>query len=103
MMGHLSGGTRLTHDLCGLVNRPCVLISAREDTGSDCGCQGGLEVHDDNRIETLNVAGPRASRWVGGYSYAADVVSGVIFRLATGLRRDEAVDDSPAGGSIPRA
>jgi hypothetical protein len=33
---------------------------------------------EDNNIETLNVAGPRASWWAAGYRFAADVVSGVI-------------------------
>jgi hypothetical protein len=80
--GHLSGGTRLTHDLCGLVNRPCILISARETPDPIAAVKAVLKFIEDNRIETLNVAGPRASRWAGGYRFATDVVSGVIFRLA---------------------
>jgi Circularly permutated YpsA SLOG family len=41
-----------------------------------------LRFIQDNNIETLNVAGPRASGWGDGYHFAADVVSRVIGRLA---------------------
>jgi len=33
---------------------------------------------EENEIQVLNVAGPRASGWVAGYRFALDVVSGVI-------------------------
>jgi len=33
---------------------------------------------EENEIQMLNVAGPRASGWVAGYRFALDVVSGVI-------------------------
>ena len=83
--GHLNGGTRLTHDLCGLVERPCILISAREMPDPIAAAKTLLNFIDENRIETLNVAGPRASRWSGGYSFALAVVGGVIGGLASGL------------------
>jgi hypothetical protein len=86
--GHLSGGTRLTHDLCGLVHRPHILISARETPDPIAAAKAILKFIEDNRIETLNVAGPRASRWAGGYRFAADVVSGVIFGLASRWQQD---------------
>jgi hypothetical protein len=83
--GHLNGGTRLTHDLCGLVERPCVLISAREMPDPIVAAKTVLKFIDDNRIETLNVAGPRASRWSGGYCFARAVVGRVMRELASGL------------------
>ena len=82
--GHLNGGTRLTHDLCGLVERPCILISAREMPDPVAAAKSVLEFIDENKIETLNVAGPRASRWSGGYSFALAVVGGLIGELASG-------------------
>jgi hypothetical protein len=82
--GHLNGGTRLTHDLCGLVERPCMLVSARAITDPIAAAKVILKFIDHNRIETLNVAGPRASRWNGGYSFALAVVGGVIRELARG-------------------
>jgi hypothetical protein len=42
---------------------------------------------EDNGIDVLNVAGPRASGWGAGYRFAVDVVSGVISRLASGCNR----------------
>ena len=69
----------------GPLNRPCILISARETPDPIAAAKAVLKFVEDNRIEALNVAGPRLSRWAGGYRFAADVVSAVIFRLASGL------------------
>jgi hypothetical protein len=84
--GSLSAGTRLTRELCVLLNRPCLLISARETPDPIAAAEAVVKFIEDNNIETLNVAGPRASGWVAGYRFAADVVSGVIGRLASGLQ-----------------
>jgi Circularly permutated YpsA SLOG family len=83
--GHLSGGTRLTHDLCGLVERPCILISAREMPDPIAAAGAIVKFINANKVGTLNVAGPRASRWSGGYSFALAVVAGVIRELARGV------------------
>jgi hypothetical protein len=80
--GSLSGGTRLTRDLCELLNRPCILISARETPDPVVAAESVLKFIDDNNIETLNVAGPRASGWTAGYRFAADVIGGVVRGLA---------------------
>jgi hypothetical protein len=76
--GSLRGGTRLTRDLCERLNRPCILISARETPDAIAAADKVVKFIEDNNIETLNVAGPRASWWAAGYRFAADVVSGVI-------------------------
>jgi putative molybdenum carrier protein len=83
--GSLSGGTRLTRDLCELLNRPCILISARETPDPIAAAEAVVKFIEDNHIETLNVAGPPASGWGAGYRFATDVVSGVISRLARDL------------------
>jgi hypothetical protein len=80
--GSLSGGTRLTHDLCKLSSRPCLLVDARETPDPIAAAQAVLKFIKDNKIETLNVAGPRASGWPAGYVFAAAVVGEVISRLA---------------------
>lgn len=82
--GFLGGGTRLTHDLCELVDRPCVLISARETPDPTVAARAILQFIVDNNIETLNVAGPRASGWAQGYRFALDVMSGVIAGTTAG-------------------
>jgi len=86
--GYLSDGTRLTRDLCELLNRPCILISASETPDPIAAAEAILKFIEDNHIETLNVAGPRASGWAAGYRFAADVVSSVISKLARGGRTE---------------
>jgi hypothetical protein len=76
--GSLSGGTRLTRDLCELLSRPCILISARETPDPIAAAAAVLKFIKSNNIETLNVAGPRASAWADGYAFALGVVGQVI-------------------------
>jgi hypothetical protein len=82
--GFLGGGTRLTHDLCELVNRPCILISARETPDPSVAAKAVLQFIADNNIEALNIAGPRASGWVQGYRFALDITSRVIIGSTAG-------------------
>ena len=74
----LKGGTRLARNLCALLNRPYILIDARETPGAIEAAKAVVKFIEQNRIETLNVAGPRASGWPAGYRFAFDVISGVI-------------------------
>ncbi len=74
----LSGGTRLTRNLCALLKRPYVLIDARRIVEPAAAAEKILQFVDENQIRTLNVAGPRASGWPDGYGFAIAVVSGVI-------------------------
>jgi len=75
--GYLSDGTRLTRDLCELVNRPCILISALE-TPDSIAAAAVVKFIEDNNIGTLNVAGPRASGWPAGHAFALEVIGQVI-------------------------
>jgi hypothetical protein len=74
----LKDGTRLTRNLCALLKRPYILINERETPDPIVAAEAVLRFIEDNNIETLNVAGPRASGWADGYRFAADVVSSVI-------------------------
>ena len=76
--GSLSDGTRLTRDLCELLDRPCILIGARETPDAIAAAEALVKFIVGNNIETLNVAGPRASGWPAGYRFALNVISGVI-------------------------
>ena len=80
--GPLTGGTRLTRDLCELLNRPCILINARETPDPVAAAETVLKFIEDNKIATLNVAGPRASGWDQGYAFALGVVRQVIETMA---------------------
>jgi hypothetical protein len=74
----LTGGTRLTRNLCALLNRPYLLISARERPDPGVAAKAILIFVEGNNIETLNVAGPRLSGWPEGYRFALDVIGRVI-------------------------
>jgi hypothetical protein len=73
----LSGGTRLTRNLCALLKRPYVLVDARQMSEAEA-VAVVVEFVEKNGIQTLNVAGPRLSGWPDGYGFALAVVSGVL-------------------------
>ena len=77
-----SDGTRLTRDLCKLLGRPCTLINAREIPDPGAAAESILKFIANNNIETLNVAGPRASGWQDGYAFALGVVGQVLTKQA---------------------
>jgi hypothetical protein len=74
----LTGGTRLTRNLCALLNRPYILIDALETPDPNRAAAAVLQFIERSKIQTLNVAGPRASGWPDGYRFALNVISGVI-------------------------
>jgi hypothetical protein len=76
----LKGGTRLTRNLAALLKRPYILINVSEtpDVGEAAGKI--LKFIEENKIETLNVAGPRLSGWNEGYAFARRVVAEVLKR-----------------------
>jgi len=78
----LKGGARLTRNLCALLKRPYILINARETPDFIAAAEAVLKFIEDNQIETLNVAGPRASGWTDGYRFALAVIGQVIEKAA---------------------
>jgi hypothetical protein len=79
----ISGGTRLTRNLCALLKRPYVLVDARQMPESEAVATVTAFV-ETNGIQTLNVEGPRASKWKEGYQFALAVISGVIEKCVDG-------------------
>jgi hypothetical protein len=73
----LKGGTRLTRNLCALEKKPYILIKARETDAIEAAAKI-VKFIEENSIETLNVAGPRASGWAGGYNFTLDVIGRVV-------------------------
>jgi hypothetical protein len=59
----LSGGTRLTRNLCALLKRPYILVDARQISESEA-VAAVLQFVQKHEIRILNVAGPRASERV---------------------------------------
>ena len=79
----LRGGTRLTRNLCALLDRPYILIDARGMPDPIDAAKSVVNFIEQNNIETLNVAGPRASGWPAGHSFVFSVVGGVIRNLVS--------------------
>jgi hypothetical protein len=73
----LSGGTRLTRNLCALLKRPYVLVNARRLAEAEA-IAAVVAFVREHAIRTLNVAGPRASGWPRGHDFAFAVISGVV-------------------------
>ncbi len=75
--GFPSGGTELTIYFCIREKKPYVLIDAEELNGDRAASkvQGFILKYD---IETLNVAGPRASKEPRAYEYSKWVVEKVL-------------------------
>jgi Circularly permutated YpsA SLOG family len=73
----LKGGSRLTRNLCALERKPYILVNARE-TDPVVAAERLVKFIADHNIETLNVAGPRASGWADGYTFALRVIGEVI-------------------------
>lgn len=75
--GNLEGGTEETLFRCIKLHRPYCLIDACEIDVTRAITKAG-EFVGSAEIKSLNVAGPRASKWPGGYEYAHSVVTGLL-------------------------
>jgi hypothetical protein len=64
------------------------LINAQETQDPIKAAEKIVKFIGEKGIAVLNVAGPRASGWPAGYSFALKVIGGVIRRVASGGRRD---------------
>jgi Circularly permutated YpsA SLOG family len=76
----LKGGSRLTRNLCALEKKPYILIKARETPDAIEAARAILKFIEENKIEVLNVAGPRLSGWEEGYQFALAVVGAAIVK-----------------------
>jgi len=86
--GELSGGTRLTVQLCQQHAKPHLVIDATAKS-EEAAAEVVLCFLDTYRIVVLNVAGPRASGWAAGEDFARGVIARVL-SLAAGVREEEA-------------
>ena len=75
--GPLTGGTRLTRDLCRRTGKPCLVID-----GAACDMVTAVKRSTDfvtrHGIEVLNVAGPRESHAPGAAEYARQLIHQVL-------------------------
>jgi len=82
----LSGGTAYTVGCCIEQRRPHRLIDAAKYSPEDAATLMVAFVVDHD-IDILNIAGPRASEWLGGYDYALRAVDVLLSRLKIAGRR----------------
>jgi Circularly permutated YpsA SLOG family len=75
----LSGGTRLTRNLCALEKKPFITLDARR-MAEPAAAAAICEFVAENNVQILNVAGPRLSGWAEGYGFALGVMGEVIAR-----------------------
>lgn len=79
----LSGGTKLARDMCIREKKPFVVLDATQISEARAAA-AIVRFIDENEIQVLNVAGPRASGWPAGYAFALAVVGEVIRKCLKG-------------------
>ena len=67
--GKLEGGTRQTMVHCVEHGKPFELIDAAHTAPRDAALRLAAFI-ERHRVSILNIAGPRASKWTGGYQFA---------------------------------
>lgn len=82
--GVLTGGTRLTRDLCRQAGRPCLVMDAARRAAVEA-VEPVVEFVVRHRVRVLNVAGPRASGWPAAADYSRTVLTGLIARAQLSL------------------
>ncbi len=76
----LRGGTEQTVRFCIEQKRPHKLIDAAEISAENA-ANSIFDLVRENKIDILNVAGPRQSEWPQGYDYAFQVLDISLSRL----------------------
>lgn len=73
----LTGGTRLTRNLCARADKPFIVLDAKQNAESNV-VAAIVRFALENHIGVLNVAGPRLSGWAEGHAFADRVVRELI-------------------------
>jgi hypothetical protein len=74
VIGVPDGGTALTHELAGELDKPCLLVDPRRANAVEI----VLEWLERAGIGVLNVAGPRESEWPGIYRHARRLLEQLV-------------------------
>lgn len=75
--GALEGGTRLTMEYCVRHDKPCELLNA-ERLSPVAAARELAAFVAGNGIASLNIAGPRASKWAGAHAYARSAIGKLL-------------------------
>ena len=86
--GKLSGGTEQTVHFCVEQQRPHELIDS-SNVSTEKAAQLIADFVRTNKIDVLNVAGPRQSEWAKGYDYTTSMLEAFVNSIAsrTGSKR----------------
>jgi hypothetical protein len=87
----------LTRNLCALLERPHVLIDARQVTETTAAAELIGQFIENHGIQVLNVGGPRASGWEEGYEFAVAVIGKVLRAVGGHLGTEELEIDTKRG------
>ncbi len=82
--GSLQGGTKATADFCTEKRKPCLAIDATAVSPAEA-AEHLREFVQTNRVEILNVAGPRASQWPHGYAFTIETLRRFLHPNASGV------------------
>jgi hypothetical protein len=80
--GKLSGGTQQTVRFCVELRRPHQLIDALKLSAEDA-ARLIADFVCKNKIDILNVAGPRQSEWAEGYDYATCALEALVHLITS--------------------
>jgi hypothetical protein len=80
-LGKLSGGTEQTVQFCVEQSQPHELIDASKVSAEEAASLIADFVRE-NKIDVLNVAGPRQSEWPDGYNYASHALEIFLTRCS---------------------
>lgn len=80
----LQGGTNATTEFCRAMGKPLLLLDGHLTSRTDSAKQIAEFVRAHS-LETLNVAGPRASQWQNGYDYAKEALLLFLDQLAPAI------------------
>ena len=94
----LRGGTEFTLECCKQLQRPHKLIDGAK-TSAENAAQLIVDFVRGNKIDILNIAGPRKSEWAGGYDYAAHALEVFVTKIKTKSKRKSRVTRS--AGLLP--
>lgn len=78
--GKLTGGTLLTFQFAQESNKPTLIIST-VNSGFDEIISTVIHWLKENKIKTLNVAGPRESEWKQGFHTSFQIISSLILKI----------------------
>ena len=84
--GKLTGGTEQTAQFCVGQQRPHLLVDASRVSGEDAARLIGEFVHK-NKVDVLNVAGPRQSEWADGFDYATFALEAFANSITSSSKR----------------